>query len=128
MSGNISTATATVGDTTTKVTRARGMAFIGIAFGMGFIFGPALGGITSLIRLDTLFPGWIAYGLNPFSAPAVLAFLLSLINLFFIITKFKETLPPEKRGKATELRTANIFNLFKPIFCSFWHFLAWSSR
>lgn len=114
MSGNISTATATVGDTTTKATRARGMAFIGIAFGMGFVFGPALGGITSLIRLDTLFPGWVAYGLNPFSAPAVLALVLSIANLFFIITKFKETLPPEKRGQATDLRTANIITLFKP--------------
>lgn len=45
--GNISTAQAYVADVTTKENRATGMGLIGAAFGMGFIFGPAIGGILS---------------------------------------------------------------------------------
>ena len=43
--GNISTAQAYIADITTKENRAKGMGLIGAAFGLGFIFGPALGGI-----------------------------------------------------------------------------------
>lgn len=45
--GNISTAQAYIADITTKEDRARGMGLLGAAFGLGFIFGPALGGILS---------------------------------------------------------------------------------
>src|SRR5918994_5671371 len=42
--GNISTAQAYIADITTEENRAKGMGLIGAAFGLGFIFGPALGG------------------------------------------------------------------------------------
>jgi multidrug resistance protein len=45
--GNISTAQAYIADVTTKENRAKGMGLIGAAFGLGFILGPALGGILS---------------------------------------------------------------------------------
>ena len=45
MSGNISVATAAVADITTKENRSKGMGIVGAAFGLGFILGPALGGI-----------------------------------------------------------------------------------
>lgn len=45
--GNISTAQAYIADVTTTENRARGMGLIGAAFGLGFIFGPAIGGILS---------------------------------------------------------------------------------
>src|SRR5712671_2546199 len=45
--GNISTAQAYIADVTTKENRARGMGLIGAAFGLGFVFGPAIGGILS---------------------------------------------------------------------------------
>ena len=45
--GNISTAQAYIADVTTKEDRAKGMGLIGAAFGLGFIFGPAIGGILS---------------------------------------------------------------------------------
>ena len=45
--GNISTAQAYIADITTQENRARGMGMIGAAFGFGFIFGPAIGGILS---------------------------------------------------------------------------------
>jgi DHA1 family tetracycline resistance protein-like MFS transporter len=45
--GNISTAQAYIADITTKEDRAKGMGLLGAAFGMGFVFGPAIGGILS---------------------------------------------------------------------------------
>ena len=45
--GNISTAQAYIADITTSENRAKGMGLIGAAFGLGFIFGPAIGGILS---------------------------------------------------------------------------------
>jgi MFS family permease len=42
---NISTAVAYVADVTSAEDRAKGMGFIGAAFGLGFVFGPAIGGI-----------------------------------------------------------------------------------
>jgi MFS transporter, DHA1 family, tetracycline resistance protein len=44
---NISTAYAYVSDITTEENRAKGMGLIGAAFGLGFILGPAMGGILS---------------------------------------------------------------------------------
>ena len=45
MAGNISTAFAYVADVTTPANRAKGMGMVGAAFGLGFIFGPAIGGM-----------------------------------------------------------------------------------
>ncbi|SRR6266516_418595 len=60
--GNISTAQAYIADITTKEDRARGMGIIGAAFGLGFIFGPAIGGILSRwgINVPFLFAGGLA--------------------------------------------------------------------
>jgi DHA1 family tetracycline resistance protein-like MFS transporter len=45
MAGNIATAFAYVADVTTPANRAKGMGIVGAAFGLGFIFGPAIGGM-----------------------------------------------------------------------------------
>ena len=89
MGGNLSVATAVVADVTTDKNRSKGMAFVGIAFAFGFIFGPALGGLLSLIDLTQIFPGSEVYGINPFSAPAILAAILSFINFFFILRSIR---------------------------------------
>ncbi|MDX6406727.1 MAG: transporter, family, tetracycline resistance protein [Blastocatellia bacterium] len=59
--GNISTAQAYIADVTTKENRAKGMGLIGAAFGLGFVFGPAIGGILS--RWGTNVPFLFAGGL-----------------------------------------------------------------
>ncbi len=115
MSGNISTATAVVADVTTKENRSKGMAIIGISFAMGFVVGPAIGGLLSMIDLTQIYPESVRYGVNPFSMPAAFAFFLSIFNTIWIVRKFKESLPPEKRGKASTERSSNIFKLFKPL-------------
>lgn len=48
-SGSISTASAYISDITPPEKRSSGMAIIGAAFGLGFVFGPALGGVLVLI-------------------------------------------------------------------------------
>jgi len=61
--GNISTAQAYIADITTTENRAKGMGLIGAAFGMGFVFGPAIGGILSRwgIHVPFLFAGALAF-------------------------------------------------------------------
>lgn len=115
MGGNISTATAVVADVTTKENRSKGMAIIGVAFALGFVVGPAIGGILSLIDISAMYPVTADYGINPFSVPAFFAFALSVFNTVWISRKFKESLPKEKRGIVTTERSANIFKLFKPM-------------
>jgi DHA1 family tetracycline resistance protein-like MFS transporter len=61
--GNISTAQAYIADVTTTENRAKGMGLIGAAFGLGFVLGPAIGGILSRwgINVPFLFAGGLAF-------------------------------------------------------------------
>ncbi len=58
---NIPTAQAYIADVTTPENRARGMGLVGAAFGLGFIFGPAIGGILS--HMGPSAPMWSASAL-----------------------------------------------------------------
>ena len=58
---NVATAQAYIADVTTHENRARGMGMVGAAFGLGFIFGPAIGGILSRVSPET--PMWFASAL-----------------------------------------------------------------
>jgi MFS transporter, DHA1 family, tetracycline resistance protein len=58
---NIPTAQAYIADVTTPENRARGMGMVGAAFGLGFIFGPAIGGMLS--RVSPATPMWFASAL-----------------------------------------------------------------
>src|SRR5499427_3877711 len=60
--GNISTARAYVADITAPADRARAYGLIGAAFGLGFIFGPALSGV--LAKVSYTAPIWAAAGLT----------------------------------------------------------------
>ncbi|HNP70450.1 MAG TPA: MFS transporter [Kouleothrix sp.] len=80
--GNISTAQAYIADITTPENRAKGMGMIGAAFGLGFMLGPALGGLLSGISLE---------------APAFAAAALALANVAFGYFMLPESLPAEQR-------------------------------
>jgi ferrochelatase len=114
MSGNLSIASAVVSDVTDFKNRSKGMAFIGIAFAFGFVFGPAMGGILSMYNPIAHHPEWAAYGVNPFSAAAGLAAILSFINFFTILKSFPETLKKEKAIGHPQ-RSINPIKLFKPL-------------
>lgn len=95
--GNLSVATAAVADVTTRENRAKGMGLVGVAFGLGFLFGPALGSAAALVDLAAAHPSWRAWGVNPFSFAALLSFAFSAINLGWVNARFKETLDPAHR-------------------------------
>ncbi len=80
--GNIATAQACIADTTTPQERSKAMGMIGAAFGLGFILGPAIGGVLS--QWDHRYPFYFAG-------------LLALINVLFVIMRLPETLTEERR-------------------------------
>lgn len=89
MAGNISTAFAYVADITTAENRAKGMGIVGAAFGLGFIFGPAIGGVlagTDPLNADFQTPSLVAAGLS----------MTALVMAFMLL---KESLPEELREK-----------------------------
>jgi MFS family permease len=97
MAGNISVATAAVADMTSRHNRSKGMALVGVIFGLGFIIGPAIGALLSLVNILDYLPALEAWGINPFSVPALVALLLTLINYGWLNARFKESLDPDKR-------------------------------
>jgi DHA1 family tetracycline resistance protein-like MFS transporter len=68
---NVGTAQAIISDVTTPETRAKGMGLIGAAFGLGFIFGPAIGGALSQISPQAPFFGAAALALVNFVSAAL---------------------------------------------------------
>ncbi|TFG82865.1 MAG: MFS transporter, partial [Erysipelotrichales bacterium] len=82
--GNISIAQSYISDVTSEKDRAKGLGLIGAAFGLGFIFGPAIGGYLS------------QYGLQ---FPALFSAVLAFINLLLIIFILPESLSKESRIK-----------------------------
>ena len=118
MTVNVAAANAAVADISTPQNRARGMGILGMAFGLGFILGPAIGGLSFglLPRLDQV-PWLAALGANEFSTPALVAFALGAWNLTWIALRFRETLPPERRTVISAgVRTANPLALLLPRF------------
>jgi DHA1 family tetracycline resistance protein-like MFS transporter len=86
--GNISTAQAYIADITTKENRAKGMGLIGAAFGGGFIFGPAIGGILS------------RWGIHvPFFFAAALCFANAIL-LYFTLPETVTRDHPARRSAA----------------------------
>lgn len=79
---NISAATAYIADVTPPERRAQRFGLIGAMFGLGFVLGPALGGVLG------------AYGLR---LPFVAAGGLAAINLLYGLFVLPESLPPERR-------------------------------
>lgn len=90
---SLSTANAYVTDITPPEKRAGQFGLIGAAFGVGFILGPAIGGVLG------------EYGLRlPFWAAAALSLANALYGYFIL----PESLPPEKRTPTIQWRSANV--------------------
>jgi DHA1 family tetracycline resistance protein-like MFS transporter len=87
MSGNISAAFAYVADVTDPANRAKGLGMIGAAFGLGFMFGPMIGG----------FLGGDDPAAMNFALPAMVSAGLSAIAFLGATLFLKESLPPEQR-------------------------------
>jgi MFS transporter, DHA1 family, tetracycline resistance protein len=90
-------ANAYIADVTAPEDRAKAFGLVGAAFGVGFVLGPAIGGL-----LGELGP----------RVPFYVAAAISVLNLVYGWFVLPETLPPEKR-RAFEWRRANPFGAFK---------------
>ena len=82
-SASVSTAFAYIADVTPPERRAAVFGKIGVAFGAGFILGPAIGGL--LGGMDPRLPFWVAAG-------------LSFANTLYGLLILPESLPPERRS------------------------------
>jgi len=98
MAGNLSVATAAIADATPPERRARGMALVGVAFGLGFVMGPAIGGYSALINPLLIWPGLADWGIHPFSVPALLGTGLGVLNLLWVWKGLPETWTAERRA------------------------------
>ncbi len=86
-SANMPTVMAYVADITSEEDRGKGMGIIGASIGLGFILGPAIGGVFSKTSLN------LPFYLSGFS---------SLLTFVFVLLLLKESLPPEERGQITK--------------------------
>ena len=91
-SASVPTAIAYMTDVTPPEDRARSFGFIGAAFGLGFVVGPAVGGW--LGAQNPRLPFWVAGG-------------LSLLNTLWGLFVLPESLPKERRRTRLDLSTAN---------------------
>ncbi len=92
--GNISVAQAYIADVTGKKDRARGMGLIGAAFGMGFILGPAIGGLLS--RISFSLPAYFAAGVSLITSISTWLFLKETVTANKIIKNKKSGLSLSK--------------------------------
>ena len=88
-----------IADVSPPEKRAANFGLMGMAFGLGFIIGPALGGL-----LGTIGP----------RVPFFVAAGLAVVNVLIGVVVLKESLPPENR-RAFDLRRANAFGAFKAL-------------
>lgn len=93
--GNISVARAYVTDITSEEDRPKGMAVIGVSFGVGFVLGPALGGLLYGRGHGFMLPAFVAGGLS------LIAFLCTVFLL--------------KEGNADRQKMATSMNAFKQL-------------
>ncbi|MDA3861445.1 MAG: MFS transporter [Melioribacteraceae bacterium] len=76
---NIGTAQAYIADITDKANRAKGMGMIGAAFGLGFVFGPIMGGFLAHFGYE-----YVGY------ASATFSFIAFIFAFFFLPESLKE--------------------------------------
>jgi MFS family permease len=113
MAGNIAVASAAAADITDEKERTKGMAVVGIAIGLGFVFGPVIGGLASSVQFAQPVAAGVTvptFGLNPFSVPAAIAASLAMINFLLVVKFFPETLAPERRA-ASDAKRPSVFDL-----------------
>jgi DHA1 family tetracycline resistance protein-like MFS transporter len=96
--GNISTAQAYIADVTSREDRAKGMGLFGAAFGLGFIFGPALGGLLSRWHI---------------TAPFYFASAMAFANAVLLYFTLPETVTPDHPARQVERGWSNFFQQLK---------------
>lgn len=119
MGGNISVASASMADLSTEQDRTKSMGMIGAGIGLGFIFGPPIGGILASLNLNQTLNNSYSY-LTVFPLAAIGSFVLALANLILILFFYNETLITKSEKKdfthpVLELKKSNLKEL--PLIC-----------
>ncbi len=91
--GNLGVASAAMADLSSPEDRTKKMGLLGAAFGLGFIIGPVIGGLSAHVDL-----GRFGGPLHPFSFCALFAFVISLTSVVLNGALLRETLPQEGRA------------------------------
>ncbi|UPM49440.1 MFS transporter [Synechococcus sp. A10-1-5-1] len=99
--GTAATAGAVLADISTPENRAKAFGLIGVAFGLGFILGPAFGGLLS--QTNVTLPVWAAAA-------------FALINLLLVLLLLPETHPPEARLAMPRKRDLNPLIALRKVF------------
>jgi DHA1 family tetracycline resistance protein-like MFS transporter len=94
--GNLATIYAYAADITTPKERTRFFGLLGAAAGMGFVIGPALGGLLYSVT-------------HVYESPVYFAALVTLLNTVWGYFAMPESLPPEKRALNIPLYKLNPF-------------------
>ena len=102
MAGNIAVASAAAADVTDEKERTKGMAVVGVAIGMGFLVGPVIGGLSTILKP--------IYEANPFSTPALIAACMAGLNFILVQIYFPETLAEKNRAQRDSKRPS-VFDL-----------------
>ena len=100
VSGNISTAMAYVSDSTSEEKRAKWLGYIGASISIGFMTGPAIGGLLG---------GQDASSANLFY-PGIVAASIALLTGIFAIFFLEESLRPENRSSNTNKESSLLKN------------------
>lgn len=91
---NLAVAAAYIADVTSPQDRAKGMGMIGLAFGLGFILGPGLGGVLAEVSVNGRH--------GPLACFAAAA--LSVVDVAWVLGGVPESLPRERRATASRRR------------------------
>ena len=102
--GNLSVCSAAVADMTPRKQRTQSMGLVGATFGIGFLFGPPLGGLALLLPLARVD--------QPFAGLAIMSLLFASIGFFLSLLKFSETL---KKQSITSRKTESPFMRIRKI-------------
>ncbi|MFC7070450.1 MFS transporter [Halobaculum lipolyticum] len=124
--GNISAAQAYIADVTPREKRAGALGLVGAAFSLGFVFGPALGGVAAsdpvVSAADALLPAFVPT--TRFTLPSFLAAGLSFLAFGAALAVLKE--PDRTRGSGArsgslidQFRTALADDALRPLVASY---------
>jgi len=101
--GTAATAGAVLADISPPEQRARAFGLIGVAFGLGFILGPALGGLLGRVHVNL---------------PLLVAVAIAVLNLTLVITLLPETHPVEARIPLPRKRELQPFTQLARVFAN----------
>ena len=102
--GNISIIMSSIADVSDADSRTRNFGLVGMAFGVGFILGPMIGGLLS----DNTIVSWFDHHI-----PFIFTAFLTLLNIGLVLWRFRETLKTKLNTKVSALKgIQNIFTSF----------------